>query len=477
MRRSKAINSYSEEQLESLPRPIVTDVYLALKYIHSQISCKVTKHRCAHSCQPPTTKPASPPLPSTADKAVSTQDPAPPLRSTETDTEIGTLKADVGLQVTASLQVLNIDDKRKIREINAKWERKQQQFEAISAERELAEKQRLEEAAKEAEKAQLLKLQAHKSSLISRHLHYVEAKRKRKEMMRAGEANYRKVRASLPLFEQLAGADKLKKASEIEAYQMNISERRLRMRSIDPSEFSQHKDKYEETRETLLSNRRKAREQRLRHIQKHNKSLIYYQSPLYELNEEERRSQEALEELREKMLREALCKGKAYGKLAMEKYPPHVFLPKSPSVFTSKTQESPVVHSARTPVMPSNPRSGLFSTRRRYKTLRRPQPAPPSPLPVPDYNTERRLFLSNSLLTDQSSPIFHYQSRHFSPSTDAETLQNEANRLSIEARKGDIQVRRLDRTPILQSQACDRVAAMYLDSIKARLELARRVES
>lgn len=477
MRRRRAINSYSEEQLDGLPSPIATDVYIALKYINAQITGKVIKHRC----QPTTATAASSPRgKDTADKAVATTDQSQTRENTESEAriepEIATLQVDVGMQVTGSLQHTD-DNKQKTHEINAEWERKQQRFEAISAERELAEKQRLEAAAKQAEALQLLKLQTRKSSLISRHLHYVEAKRKRREMIRAGEANYRKVRASLPLFEQLAGADKLKKASEIEAYKMNISERRLRMRSIDPSEFEQHKDRYEQTREALLSNRRKEREQRLHHIQKHNKSMIYYQSPLYELSEEERRSQQALEELKEKMAREALSKGKAYGKLAMEKYRPHSFLPKSPSVFTSKAQESPNVHSARTPVLPSYPKTGLFTTRRRYKALRRQQPAPPSLLPVPDYNTVRRHFLSNSLLADHSSPIFHYKSHDFSPSTDAETLQNEADRLSLEAQKGDIQVRRLDHVPFLQSQACDRVAAMYLDSIKARLELVRRVES
>jgi hypothetical protein len=46
MRRRRAINSYSEEQLGGLLRPIATDFYIALKYINAQITGKVIKHRC-----------------------------------------------------------------------------------------------------------------------------------------------------------------------------------------------------------------------------------------------------------------------------------------------------------------------------------------------------------------------------------------------------------------------------------------------
>ena len=41
MRRRRGINSYSEQRLEGLPRPIATDVYLALKYINAQIVGRV----------------------------------------------------------------------------------------------------------------------------------------------------------------------------------------------------------------------------------------------------------------------------------------------------------------------------------------------------------------------------------------------------------------------------------------------------
>jgi len=467
MRRRRGINSYSEQRLEGLPRPIATDVYLALKYINAQIVGRVRKPKCWEPIR------VASPQERTADKAVATTDRPEAPEHTESqgncETELSTERVDAAVQVTGP-PTPHAEEKVKLRSIKQDWERKQQRFEAVSAEREAAEKQRLEAVAKEAEEAQFLKLQTHKSTLLARHLLHLEAKHKRTELIRAGKDNYRKVRASLPLYEQLEGLAKMKKALAEEAYQQAISQRKLRMRSLDQSEFLQHEDSYEQTKAALLSSRRKHRLQRLHHIRKENR--VYYQSPLYELSEEERKHQLAQEELKERRTREALRKGKAYGQLAMEIYRPQTFVSKSPLGFHSKSPKSPCEHTE----LPTNPTSGLFTTRRRYRALRRPQPATPAPLPTTDYNTERRHLLLNSLLADHSSPIFHYQSHDFDPSVDPETLRTEANRLSIEAHRGDIQVRRLDHTPRLQSEACSRVAAMYLDSIKARLELVRRVE-
>lgn len=473
MRRRKGINSYSEKQLESLPESVATDVYLALKYTNAQIFGRVREPHC---CPVRTSVQER-----TADKAIATTDRPEALERTESEgnceTELTTERVDVAVQATEASSLPHTEEKGEIHRIKEDWERKQQRFEAIATHREIEEKKRAEAAAKQAEEAQFLKLQTHKSTLLSRHLLYLEAKHKRKELIRAGNANYRKVRASLPLYEQLQGLDKVKQLLADEAYQQEITQRKMRMRSLDPSEFLQHEDSYEQTKAALLRCRKKHRQQRLHHIRTENQARVYYQSPLYELSEEERRHQLAQEELKERTAREALRKGKAYGQLVMEVYRPHTFLPKSSTGSPSKSSKSSGAYTAKTPDLPTNPTSGLFTTRRRYKVLRRPQPATPVPLPTTDYNTERRHYLSNSLLTNHSSPIFHYQSHDFDFSADPETLRKEANRLSIEAQRGDIQVRRLDHTPKLQSEACGRVAAMYLDSIKARLELVRRTES
>lgn len=383
---------------------------------------------------------------------------------TEENEETGITKVDKEIQVTELEKgQKDREDFQKIQEIHKNWKRKIHRFESIASQRELSELRYKEKLAKDAETARALSLQERKKALISRHFQSLESKRKRAEQIRLSNDNYRKIKATVPLHTKLSLAFHSLQTHEIELQQRELQSRKLRMRSLDQSEFTQHEEIYEQRKNELLTRKKSEREDKMKQIREENKSMRYYQSPLYELEEEEKRGEKEKEEEKARLEREVWRRGKVYGELAMEIYRPKL------RKLEGKRRETEEVRNVQTPIISPN----LFK-RRRYKVRKEAEIATPSPPPPKDYNTERRHILVKSLLSDRSSPIFHYQSHDFDASTPPSVLLTEANRLSSAAHLGDIQLHRLDDQPELQSLVCERVSAMHIDSIKARLELLKR---
>ena len=351
-------------------------------------------------------------------------------------------------------------------EMQGEWEEKQKHFAELIAAREAAEQLTKQQLAQTAAEAKALQLQVRKEQLAAKHQASEEERRKRHQQWKATASNLRRVGTIKPLHERLQAEFQAAELREEEEFQRELEKVKERMRRVDAQEIGEHELRYASVKETIESERKEMRQERLQVIKEANRAQDYFHSPLLAVGLKERRTEESHRDLHSARAREILCKRRMYSQLVIEIHRPLAFLPPSP---LPKSKPRPAVSDS-----PLRKRSAL-STRTPKPTTTfelLPQKSVSEVSTVTrDYNSERRQALERSILSAAKPiPMFTYEGDG-EETQDLSGLQVKAGRLERQAKHQERFIHRLDRKPELQAQACDSVSALYLDSIKAKLRI------
>lgn len=346
------------------------------------------------------------------------------------------------------------------------WQEKQTRTAELMAEREAAEQLAKQQLAQAAAQTKSQQLQARKELLAAKHASAEEERRRRHQQWKATASNLRRLGTIKPLHERLEAKYHAVELREEEEFKQELEKVKERMRRVDSQEIEEHEQRYASVRDTIESEHREMRHERLQVIKEANRAQDYFRSPLLAVELKERRTDESRREQQSARAREILSKRRMYSQLVMEIHKPLTFLPPSP---LPKRKPRPTVSDS-----PLKKRSAL-STRTPKPTTTFELPPQKSVSEVStvtrDYNSERRQALERSiLLADNSIPMFTYEGDD-EDTQDLRGLQDKAGRLEHQAKCQERFIHRLDQRPELQAQACDSVSALYLDSIKAKLRI------
>lgn len=351
-------------------------------------------------------------------------------------------------------------------EMQVEWEEKQRRIAQLMAEQAAAEQLAKEQVAQAAAEAKAQQLQARKEQIFAKHQAAEEERRKRHQQWKATASNLRRVGTIKPLHERLQAQFQAAEFREEEEFQHELEKVKERMRRVDAQEIEEHELRYASVRETIESERKEMRQERLQVIKEANRAQDYFHSPLLAVGLRDKKTEESRRDLQSARAREILSKRRMYSQLVMEIHRPLAFLPPSP---LPKSKPRPTVSDS-----PLRKRSAL-STRTPKPTATFeliPQKSVSEVSTVTrDYNSERRQALERSILSaDKSIPMFTYEGDS-EETQDLSGLQVKAGSLERQAKRQERYIHRLDRRPELQAQACDSVSALYLDSIKAKLRI------
>lgn len=346
------------------------------------------------------------------------------------------------------------------------WQEKQARIADLAAKREAEEQLAKEQLAQTAAQVKAQQLQARKELLATKHAAAEEERRKRHQQWKATASNLRRLDTITPLHERLEAKYHAVELREEEKFQQELEKVKERMRRVDSQEIEEHELRYASVRDTIESEYREMRHERLQVIKEANRAKDYFRSPLLDVELKERRADESRREQQSARAREILTKRRMYSQLVMEIHKPLSFLPPSP---LPKRKPRPTVSDS-----PLKKRTALSTrTPKPTNTFELPQQKSVSEVSTVtrDYNSERRQALERSiLLADNSIPMFTYEGDD-EDTQDLRGLHDKAGRLEHQAKRQERFIHRLDQRPELQAQACDSVSALYLDSIKAKLRI------
>ena len=373
-----------------------------------------------------------------------------------------------------------------VKKMNEEWERKQQLLAAKlrdSEEKELAERL-LQQQAEAENKARLLEERRRK---LAAQREAAQAEKERREAL-LRQSN----RSPEPLHRRMESDFKAISEQEELEYHRKLQAIKDFMQPIQLSSLLQHRNWYETQKEALIAKKKEERAQRIGAILRENMSNSYYKAKALEVMAEEERMQRVEMEERRKYPSSVREKQQGYAKLTKEMYKP-VVLPESQRKLSAQKRRKRAISAFFRPAEVINRRTAV--TNRHIPSIspeyKAKSPSPPKQAfrkrPKPSHKSECLLvakpryhnYLADpqSLSTLQRSSLLNYRPRLRGKSTSVEELRDQAEKLGKKAQVREGQLRRLGRDLEAQIQACDSVSAMYIDSIKAKLQVLEAVST
>jgi len=381
-------------------------------------------------------------------------------------------------------------DLEQVRRMNEEWERKQQLLamqRRESQEKELVERLQLAQA--EAEKKGKL-LEERRRKLAAQREAARAEKERREALLRQSSDSPE------PLHRRMESNFKAISEQEELEYHRKLQAIKDFMQPIQLSSLIQHRNWYEGQKAALVQRKAKERAERIGAILRENMSNSYYKAKALQVLAEEERLERVEMEERQKYPISVRAKQREYALITKEKHKP-VLLPESrrkPSVEKRRKRaisaffrpaditerQKTVRTSHRVPSLsPDSQAKSAFRvpSKQAFRLPSKPPTQSDSILrskPAPRYHN----YLSDvqSLSTDQRKALLDYQPRLRGQSS-VQELKEEADRLGRRAERREGQLRRLGRDVQAQIQACDSVSAMYIDSIKAKLQVLAAVSA
>jgi hypothetical protein len=375
-----------------------------------------------------------------------------------------------------------------VKKMNEEWERKQQLLAVKlrdSQEKELAERLLLEQAEAE-NKAKLLEERRRK---LAAQREAAQAEKERREALlrqssRSPEPLHRRMESDFKAISELEELEYHRKLQAIKDF----------MQPIQLSSLLQHRNWYETQKAALIAKKKEERAQRIGAILRENMSNSYYKAKALEVMAEEERMQRFEMEERRKYPSSVREKQQEYAKLTKELYKP-VVLPESQRKLSAQNRRKRAISAFFRPAEVTNRRT--VSTNRHIPSIfpeyKAKSPSPPKQAfrkrPKPSHKSESLLVAKpppryhnylaepQSLSAVQRRSLLNYQPRLRGKSTSVEELRDQAEKLGKKAQVREGQLRRLGRDLEAQIQACDSVSSMYIDSIKAKLQVLEAVST
>lgn len=372
-------------------------------------------------------------------------------------------------------------DLEQIRRMNEEWERKQQL---------LAEQRRENRDKEEAERLLLAQAEAdHRQKLLEERRKRLAAQREaaRAEKDRREALLRQSNRSPEPLHRRMESDFKAISEQEELEYHRKLQAIKDFMQPIQLSSLRQHCSWYENQKAALRERKAKQRAERIGAILRENMSNSYYKArALMILAEEERIERAEMEEM-QKYHNSVRAKQMEYAKITKEKHKP-ALLPASHRKLSPEKRHKRAISAFSRPVSIIERQKTVTTSRQKSSispnfpskaAFRLPSKPPNQSESVLRAKPRYRNYLSDlqALSIPQRKALLDYQPRLRGKSSSVQELKEEAARLGRKARRREGQLRRLGKDLEAQIQACDSVSAMYIDSIKAKLQVLSAVST
>lgn len=375
-----------------------------------------------------------------------------------------------------------------VKKMNEEWERKQQLLAAKlrdGEEKEHAERL-LQEQTEAENKAR--RLEQRRRKLTAQREAAQAEKDRREALLRQSH------RSPQPLHRRMESDFKAISEQEELEYHRKLQAIKDFMQPIQLASLLQHRNWYETQKSALIAKKKEERALRIGAILRENMSNSYYKAKAMEVMAEEDRKQRVEIEERRKYPSSVREKQQEYAKLTKELYKPVILL-ESQRKLSAQNRRKRAISAFFRPAELSNRQIAV--TNRRIPSIspdyHSQSPSPPKQAfrkrPKPSHKSESLLvskplpryynYLAEpqSLSTGQRRSLLNYHPRLKGKSTSVEELRDEAEKLGKKAQVREKQLRRLGKDLEAQIQACDSVSAMYIDSIKAKLQVLEAVST
>ena len=389
-----------------------------------------------------------------------------------------------------------------VKKMNEEWEKKQQLLAAQRKEQENNEIMERKKAAFEAEIAKKRLLEERRAQIIAKR----DAANREKNALKGG---HKRSFSVLPLHKRLENEFKSISESEELEYQRKLKAIKDMMQPIEMDNILKHKEWYERQRETLRREKEGKRGRRNEEILRWNLEKRYYRAKALDVLAEEEHAQVLAEEAKSALPKQLYLKQREYAALVHELHKPSVSSKPSTAAKSEKRTVITASHSPNLSVVeekrskkrfPSvtnrspnreksldvsisgkNEKSVVIKPLKMLKIRSKSPKKSTSEVKIREKQHSERyqnyLRPANDLSSRQKHQLIAYRSnrRLQTKSCSLEELKNEAEKLARRARRNEGLMKRLNTDVHTQIDACDSVSAMYIDSIRAKLQLLNAV--